>query len=81
MCVEMVEVGTIGHMPEDVVTVTVTCADGVWTASVEGMPEATSHTRRLSALDRQVRERLANLLGCPGDSLVLEYTLPEHSVG
>ena len=64
-------------MPDDVVTVTVTCADGVWTASVAGIPEATTQTRHLSTLDTQVRERLAELLGRPGELLSLEFTLPE----
>jgi len=68
-------------MPEGVVRVTVTCADGVWTASVEGLPEATTQTRQLSTLDSQVRARLVELLGRTGDALTLEYALPEDDPG
>jgi L-asparaginase II len=64
-------------MLDEGLTVMVTCDDGVWTAAVKGVPEATTQTRRLSELDPQVRQQLAELLARPARSFVLEYNVRE----
>jgi hypothetical protein len=48
------------------------------TATVQGVPQATIHSRRLSALDMQVRARLADLFDRPAGSFVLYYRLHGH---
>lgn len=65
-------------MPEHVLRVTVTCASGVWTAVVEGVPDAVTRARRISELDPRVREQLAGLVDRPASSFVLEYHLHEE---
>jgi hypothetical protein len=62
-------------MPNDAFRVTVTCEDGVWTSVVVGVRGARTQARRLSELDRQVREQLAELLHRPASLFVLEYNL------
>jgi hypothetical protein len=64
-------------MPDEGLTVMVTCDDGVWTAAVLGVPEATTQTRRLSDLDARVRQQLAKVLARPAPSFVLEYNVRE----
>ena len=65
-------------MPEDTLRVRVTCAAGVWTAAVTGVPDAVTQARRISELDPQVRELLAGLVDRPASSFVLEYHLHEE---
>jgi hypothetical protein len=66
-------------MVSDAFAVTVTSEDGVWVAVVHGVRDAIVKTRRLSALDPQVRELLADALDRPSGSFALEYRLREDS--
>jgi hypothetical protein len=70
--------GTISHMLDDTLRVTVACAAGVWTGVVEGVPGAVTQTRRISELDPHVREQLAGLLDRPPSSFALDYHLHEE---
>lgn len=60
--------------------VDVTREDGFWVAVVRGVRGGATETRRLSALESEVRDLLGGLLDVPGDELQLEFHL-EHALG
>lgn len=53
--------------------VRVTREDGYWVAVVDGVRGGATETRRLSALDAEVRNLLAGLLDVDPDALELNY--------
>lgn len=60
--------------------VDVTREDGFWVAVARGVRGGATESRRLSALDVQVRDLLSGLLDVAEDELELEYHV-EHALG